>query len=121
MVFVAGQVWLRDGSPVQIGRVPDEVSPEDATENARACALNVLAQLEHAVGLRAVEQLAQVSVFIRSEGTFGGHPAIANGASQLFIDVLGDVGRHARAAIGVAALPFGVPVEVAAVAVSAVR
>jgi enamine deaminase RidA (YjgF/YER057c/UK114 family) len=118
MVFVAGQTWVRDGRAVQSGRVPDEVTVEDATENARACALNVLAQLDKAVGLVNVEQLAQVSVFVRADGDFGGHPAIADGASRLFIDVLGDAGRHARAAIGVASLPFGVPVEVMAIAVA---
>ncbi len=118
MVFVSGQILMRDGQPVRVGPVPEEVSLEDATDNARACALNVLAQLDAAVGLSNVEQLAQVTVFVRADGDFGGHPAVANGASQLFIDVLGEAGRHARAAIGVASLPFGVPVEVAAVAVA---
>ena len=118
MGFVAGQTWVRDGRPVQFGSVPDNVTVEDATENARACALNVLAQLDHAVGLVNVEQIAQVTVFVRADGDFGGQPAIADGASRLFIDVLGEAGRHARAAIGVASLPFGVPVEVMAVAVA---
>jgi enamine deaminase RidA (YjgF/YER057c/UK114 family) len=118
MVFISGQILRRDGQPVQVGRVPDEVTLDDATANARGCALNVLAQLDEAVGLSNVEQMAQVTVFVRADGDFGGHPAIANGASQLFIDVLGEAGRHARAAIGVSSLPFGVPVEVAAVAVA---
>lgn len=119
--FVAGQVALRDGVPLRAGSVPDEVSVADAAENARLCGLNVLAHLERAVGLANVEQVVMVSVFVRSGSGFTEHPRVANGASQLFLDVLGEAGRHARAAVGVSSLPFGVPVEVTAVAVARVR
>jgi len=70
------------------------------------------------VGLTTVERLLQVNVYVRCADDFGEQPAVANGASDLLVDVLGDAGRHARAAVGVNALPFGVPVEVSAVAVA---
>jgi len=118
LVSVAGQVLLRDGKPVLRGRVPDEVSVEAAVDNARSCALNVLAQLEHAVGLGNVEQVLQIAVFVRCADDFEAQPRVANGASELLVAVLGERGRHARAAVGVNALPLGVPVEVTALAVS---
>jgi enamine deaminase RidA (YjgF/YER057c/UK114 family) len=121
LVSVSGQVLLRDGAPVLRGRVPDEVSVEQAAGNARGCALNVLAQLERAAGLGNVEQVLQLTVFVRSAGGFEGQPAVANGASDLLVAVLGERGRHARAAVGVNALPLGVPVEVAALAVARER
>lgn len=118
LVSVAGQVWAEGGAPVQRGRVPDEVSLDDAVENARRCALRVLAQLGGAVGLENVEQLLQLTVFVRSAGDFEGQPKVADGASELLVAVLGDAGRHARAAVGVNALPLGVPVEVSALALA---
>ena len=118
LVSIAGQIGMRDGSPVRRGRVPDQVSIADAQSDARLCALNLLAQLERAVGLTTVERLLQVNVYVRCADDFGEQPAVANGASDLLVDVLGDAGRHARAAVGVNALPFGVPVEVSAVAVA---
>jgi enamine deaminase RidA (YjgF/YER057c/UK114 family) len=105
---------LRDGAPVLRGRVPDQVSVEDAAGNARSCALNLLAQLERAVGLGAVEQVMQVTVYVRSAADFEGQAQVANGASELLVAVLGERGRPARAAVGVDALPLGVPVEVSA-------
>ncbi len=121
LISVAGQVLLRDGQPVLRGRVPDEVSVEDAVDNARSCALNVLAQLEHAVGLGSVEQVLQIAVFVRSADGFEAQAQVANGASELLVAVLGERGRHARAAVGVNALPLGVPVEVTALAVATHR
>jgi enamine deaminase RidA (YjgF/YER057c/UK114 family) len=118
LVSVSGQVLLRDGAPVLQGCVPSQVSVEQAIDNARSCALNVLAQLEHAVGLDNVEQVLQLSVFVRSDDGFEAQPRVANGASDLLVAVLGERGRHARAAVGVNALPLGVPVEVAALALA---
>ena len=115
LVHVAGQVAMRDGKPVHAGRVPGEVSIEQAQECARLCALNVLAQVEAAAGLDQVEQVVELTVFVASEDGFGQQPQVANAASELLADVLGDAGRHARAAVGVNALPLNVPVEVAAV------
>jgi enamine deaminase RidA (YjgF/YER057c/UK114 family) len=114
LVSVSGQVVLRDGAPVLRGRVGEEVSIEEAVDNARACALNLLAQLELAVGLDNVEQVLQVTVYVRCADGFERQPLVANGASDLLVAVLGERGRHARAAVGVNALPLGVPVEVSA-------
>jgi enamine deaminase RidA (YjgF/YER057c/UK114 family) len=117
LVFVAGQVPLRDGRPVHSGAVPDSVGVEQAQECARLCALNILAQLEAAAGLDAVEQIAQLTGYVQSVDGFGGQPQVINAASELLVEVLGDAGRHSRVAIGTNALPFGVPVEISAVAV----
>ena len=116
LASVSGQVALRDGRPLHAGVVPTAVSVEDAIADARACALNVLAQLEAAVGLDNVEQVLQVTVFVASAPDFTGHPTVGDGATRLLVDVLGERGRPARAALGVAALPLGAPVEVTALA-----
>jgi enamine deaminase RidA (YjgF/YER057c/UK114 family) len=116
LLSVSGQVWAADGRPVQRGRVPDQVSAAEAEENARQCALRVLAQLEAAVGLERVEQVLQVTVYVRSADSFEAQPQVGNAASELLVAVLGEAGRHARAAVGVNALPLGVPVEVSALA-----
>ena len=118
LASVSGQVALRDGRPLHAGMVPTQVSVADAVDNARVCALNVLAQLEAAVGLDNVEQMLQVTVFVASAPDFTGHPTVGDGATKLFVDVLGERGRPARAALGVAALPLGVPVEVTALALA---
>ncbi len=118
MVFVAGQVPIRDGQITHRGRVPDQVSLEDAQEAARVCALNILAQVHAAVGLENIEQVAQLSGFVHCADGFGKEPAVVNGASDLIGEVLGEAGRHARAAVGVSSLPSDVPVEIAAVVVA---
>ena len=120
LVYVAGQVSVEDGKRLT-GRCPDEVSIEEAQARARVCALNVLAQLEAAAGLDNVEQVAQVIGFVLSEDGFGDQPTVINGASDLLVEVLGEAGRHTRAALGTNALPFSVTVEVAAVAVVRIR
>ena len=120
LVFVSGQVSVDDGKRLT-GRCPDEVSVEEAKTRARVCALNVLAQLEAAAGLDNVEQLAQVIGFVLSADGFGDQPLVMNGASDLLVDVLGEAGRHTRAALGTNALPFSVTVEIAAVAVVRTR
>ncbi|SRR5258708_7606088 len=120
-VSVSGQVALRDGVPLHRGRVPDQVSVEEAVENARACGLNLLAQLERSVGLASVERITQLSVFVRCADDFEQQPQVANGTSDLLADVLGEAGRHTRAAVGVNALPFGVPVEASLTAIARER
>ena len=116
LVFVAGQISSRDGERL-IGRCPDQVTVEQAQDAARAAAINVLAQLEAAAGLANVEQVAQVSGFVLSTDDFGDQPKVMNAASELIVEVLGDAGRHTRAALGASALPFSVTVEITAVAV----
>lgn len=85
------------------------------------CAVNLLAQIEAAAGLDNVEQLAQLTGFVLSTAEFGDQPKVMNGASELLADVLGEAGKHTRAALGTNALPFSVTVEIAAVAVVRTR
>jgi len=116
LLYIAGQVPVQDGKRLT-GRCPDEVSVEDAQRAARVCALNLLAQMEAAAGLANVEQVAQLTGFVLSTPEFGDQPKVLNAASELLVEVLGDAGRHTRAAVGVSSLPFSVTVEIAAVAV----
>lgn len=116
LLFVSGQVPSRDGA-LLTGRVPDQVGVEAAQDAARACALNILAHLEQAAGLDRVERIAQLTGWVNSTADFADQPVVVNGASDLLADVLGDAGRHTRAAVGANALPRGVTVEIAAVVV----
>jgi enamine deaminase RidA (YjgF/YER057c/UK114 family) len=116
-VYTSGQIATRDGKLVATGVLGVDVDVTGGEQAARACALNVLAQLNAAAGsLDRIARLIKVTVFVASAPTFTQQPQVANGASNLFIDVLGDAGKHARSAIGVASLPLGTPVEVEAVA-----
>ena len=116
LLYVAGQVSA-DGDKMLTGRCPDEVSVEEATQRARLCGLRVLAQIDKAVGLESVESMLQLIGFVLSADGFGDQPRVMNGASDLLVDVLGDAGKHTRAALGTNALPFSVTIEIAAVAV----
>jgi enamine deaminase RidA (YjgF/YER057c/UK114 family) len=116
LLYVSGQISTADGKRLT-GRCPDEVSVEEAQARARVCALNMLAQIDAAAGLDNVEQVTQVIGFVLSADGFGEQPKVLNGASDLLVDVLGEAGRHTRAALGTNALPFSVTVEIVAVAV----
>ncbi len=116
LLYIAGQVPVQDGKRMT-GRCPDQVSVEEAQIAARVCALNLLAQMEAAAGLDSVEQVTQLIGFVLSTDDFGEQPKVINAASELLVDVLGDAGKHTRAALGTNALPFSVTVEIAAVAV----
>ncbi len=116
LLYIAGQV-SREGDQLLKGRCPDEISVEEAARRARLTALSVLAQIEAAVGLDKVDELTQVTGWVLSTEDFGDQPKVMNGASDLFVEVLGSAGKHTRAAIGTNALPFSVTVEIAAVAV----
>lgn len=116
LLYVAGQVAIKDGQ-LMTGRVPSQVSLEQAQECARCCALNILAQIEAAVGLDNVIEMAQLVGWVLSDDDFAGQPQVINGASDLLVDVLGDSGKHTRAAVGTNSLPRGVTVEIAATAV----
>ena len=120
LIYVAGQVSTRDGQRLT-GRCPDQVSVEQAQDAARACALNVLAQIDAAAGLDHIEQITQLNGFVLSTDDFGDQPKVMNAASDLLVEVLGDAGRHTRAALGTNSLPFSVTVEVTAVAVVRTR
>jgi enamine deaminase RidA (YjgF/YER057c/UK114 family) len=112
LVFTAGQVPFVDGKIAAAGKVGREISPEEAKQHARTCALNALAAVDALVGIDAVVRVVKVTGFVASAEGFTGQPAVLNGASELLGEVFGDVGRHARSAVGVAELPLGVPVEV---------
>jgi len=114
-VYVSGQLPLVDGKLPLTGKVGDEVTAEQGAELARTCAVNVLAAVEALVGLGRVIKIVKVSGFVASAPGFTGQPAVVNGASNLFGDVFGEQGRHARSAVGVAELPLGAPVEVEAI------
>jgi enamine deaminase RidA (YjgF/YER057c/UK114 family) len=116
VVYVSGQIPVADGTLLATGLVGAEVAPERAKELATRCALNALAVLEHVVGLAAVVRILKVTGFVASAPGFTGQPGVVNGASELLVNVLGEAGRHARSAIGVAALPLGAPVEVELIA-----
>jgi enamine deaminase RidA (YjgF/YER057c/UK114 family) len=115
-VYVSGQLPLVDGKLPLVGKVGAEVTAEQATELARICALNALAAIEALVGLGRVVKIVKVVGFVASAAGFTGQPAVINGASDLFGAVLGEQGRHARSAVGVAELPLGAPVEVEVIA-----
>ena len=117
LVFVSGQVPIREEGLPRLGLVGDALTEEEGVEEARFCGLNVLAQLRAAAGsLDRIARMVKLTVYVASAPGFHGQPTVANGASDLMIDVFGDAGRHARAAVGCNELPLGVPVEVEAIA-----
>ncbi|GGN34281.1 enamine deaminase RidA (YjgF/YER057c/UK114 family) [Actinoplanes campanulatus] len=115
-VYVSGQLPFVDGKLPQVGKVGAEVTVEEAAALARLCALNALAAIDALVGLDRVVKIVKVGGFVASAPGFTAQPAVINGASDLFAAVLGEQGRHARAAVGVAELPLGAPVEVEVIA-----
>lgn len=114
LVFTAGQIPLVDGKPAATGKVgaDDGVTPEQGRELARLCALNALAAVDALVGIDSVVGVVKVVGFVASAPRFVGQPAVVNGASELFAEVFGEAGQHARSAVGVAELPLDAPVEV---------
>jgi enamine deaminase RidA (YjgF/YER057c/UK114 family) len=112
-VFTSGQLPMREGRLMATGKVGGAVSAEEAVECARQCALNALAAVRAEIGeLSAVKRIVKVVAYVASTPDFTGQPGIANGASELFGEVFGDIGRHARSAVGVPVLPLDAPVEV---------
>jgi len=113
LVLTSGQLPMRDGQLLHVGKVGGEVSEEEAVECARQCALNALAAIKAEIGdLDAIKRIVKVVAFVSSTPDFTGQPLIANGASELLGEVFGDAGRHARSAVGVPVLPLDAPVEV---------
>ncbi|RYJ06617.1 MAG: RidA family protein [Actinomycetales bacterium] len=111
-VFTAGQLPLSDGSLLATGVVGVDVTPEQATACAHQCAVNTLAAVASVVDLDRVVRIVKATVFVASDPSFTGQPAVANGASELYGSVFGEAGVHARSAVGVSVLPLGAPVEV---------
>jgi enamine deaminase RidA (YjgF/YER057c/UK114 family) len=117
LLWISGQVPMRDGGLPRTGLVGRDVSIEDATEEAKYAALNAIAQMKAAAGdLSRVRRIVKVQVFVASSEGFHAQPSVANGASDLFVAVFGEDGKHARSAVGVAELPLGAPVELDVVA-----
>ncbi|MER8155183.1 RidA family protein [Streptomyces sp. NPDC094472] len=112
-VYTSGQLPLVEGKLGVTGKVGAEVTPEEAKELARTCALNALAAVKSVVGdLDRVVRVVKVVGFVASAPDFTGQPGVVNGASELLGEALGDAGVHARSAVGVAVLPLDAPVEV---------
>lgn len=116
LLFVAGQIPMGPDGLQYVGRCGEGMSIEDAQKAAQLCALNILAQIKAETGsLSSIVRIVRLGGFVNSTPAFGDHPKVINGASDFLVDLLGDKGRHARAAVGVANLPFGVSVEIEAV------
>lgn len=111
-VYTSGQLPFVDGKLAATGRVGAEVSPEEAQVLARISGLNALAAVHALVGIDNVTRIVKVVGFVASAEGFTGQPAVINGASELFGEVFGEQGVHARSAVGVAELPIGAPVEI---------
>lgn len=115
-VYVSGQVPMTDGELICAGKVGADITPERARELTQQCALAALAAIDAVAGLDRVVRIVKVVGFVASAEGFSGQPSVLNGASDLFVAVFGEAGRHARSAIGVAELPLGSPVEVEVIA-----
>lgn len=117
IAYVSGQVAFVGGDAPLTGRVGADITVEQAADEARKAAANALYRLSAVLGsLDAVERILKVTVFVKGVDDLTEQPVVGNGASALLTEVLGDSGRHARSAVGVASLPLGVPVEVELVA-----
>lgn len=117
-VVISGQVPFVNGSVEgQTGKLGADCDVAKGQAVARVCGINILAQLKAACGgdLSKVKRCVRLGVFVNATGDFEQHPAVANGVSDLMVEVFGEKGEHARFAVGVASLPFGVAVEVDAV------
>ena len=117
LAFVSGQVPLEDGKPMVTGRLGAELDTEAGARWARRAGLQALAALRAELGsLDRVAGVVKVTVWVASTEGFTEQPKVANGASDLFVEVFGDDGKHARAAVSAPSLPLGAPVEVEVVA-----
>ena len=113
LVWTSGQVPFVGGELPARGKVGGEVDADTAKQLARTCALNALAAVKSEIGdLDRVRRVVKVVGYVASVPSFFGQPAVVNGASELLVEVFGDAGKHARSAVGVAALPLDAPVEV---------
>ena len=116
-LFISGQIPLLDGKPAFIGRLGESISDEEGANAAELAALGLLAQLSDALGddLSKLVRIIRLGVFIASAPDFARQGAVANGASNLLVNALGEKGQHVRTAVGVSSLPGGVAVEIDAI------
>lgn len=116
LLFVSGQISKAADGTLTVGKVGAELTTEEGAAAAALCALNILAQARSALGdLDRVEQVLRLTGFVNATPDFSDHPKVINGASDLMVEVLGDKGRHTRAAVGCSGLPANAAVEVDAV------
>lgn len=112
-VFVSGQITVLNGEVKYVGQLGKEIDLDSGKQAARLCGLNILAQLEANLGgLDKIVRCIKLNVFVNSTADFTDQPKVANGASDLMVEVFGESGKHARAAVGVSQLPMGVAVEI---------
>ncbi len=117
LVFLSGQVPVREDGTRVVGKVGADIDVDQAYAGARLAAVALLARLKAEIGsLNRVVRIVKVNGYVNAVSDFGQQPAVVNGASDLLVEVFGELGRHARAAIGVASLPSGVVVEVEMIA-----
>ena len=113
LLFVAGQIPMGPNGVEYVGRCGEDTSTESGQAAARLCVLNILAQVKAAIGdFDNLVRIVKLNGYVNSTPGFKDHPKVINGASDLLVEIFGDRGRHARAAVGVANLPFGVAVEI---------
>lgn len=114
LVFISGQLPMKDGKPMNIGKVGSDFTVEQGQETAKQCGLNILAHLQAACdgNLDRVKKCVRLGVFVNSAAGFTDQPKVANGVSDLMVELFGEAGKHSRFAVGVSELPFGVAVEV---------
>lgn len=113
LVFMSGHVPRNPDGSLIVGRVGDDMSVDEAYEIARHVTLSLLASLKQAIGnLDKVNRIVRVFCMVNSTAEFSQHPAVANGASDLLVSILGESGKHSRIAAGMGSLPGGVPVEI---------
>lgn len=115
LIFISGQLPMKGGKPQGIGKLGRDFSVEEGQEIARQCGLNILAHLKVACGgdLSKVKKCVRMGIFVASVEGFTDQPKVANGVSDMMVELFGaDIGNHARFAVGVGELPFGVGVEV---------
>jgi enamine deaminase RidA (YjgF/YER057c/UK114 family) len=116
LLFTAGQLPFRDGKLSATGLLGRDLTTAEGREAAKWCAVNILAQARAALGdLSAIAKVVKISVFIASTADFTEQHLVANGASDLLVEVLGEAGRHARSAVGMASLPLNAAVEIEAI------
>lgn len=116
IVTISGQITMGPDGLEYIGKLGQDMDTETGQKAARLCAINILAQVKAALGdLDQVKQIVKIQGFVNSTPDFTEQPQVINGASDFLVEVLGDAGRHARAAVGMASLPLGVAVEIDAV------
>jgi enamine deaminase RidA (YjgF/YER057c/UK114 family) len=113
-IYVAGQIPFLNGEKMHMGRLGDGLEIEDGRAAAQACALNILGQVDAAIGgdWSKIKRCVKLGAFVNCTPAFIDHPAVVNGASDLMVAVLGEAGKHARFAVGAPSLPLGVAVEI---------